>query len=251
MSDFKLCIKRRQAAPFYYTRFRRAIFTIEELSYLICENAHLIDDSIINKNLREFLMTTIGEDISEYSFIDTMIAILRSNNLYCIEEINVIINILKNYRRSDAITRAKMIGDKSLINKDYCIAIENYNAIINRSENDIIDNTILENAIFNKGVACALQLNFKSAYSMFDMLDYENDRTILIYRLVSLRYYNKSKFDIEIKFIEEAIKSEVNSIVDNTLDNEGTYTNQEDRCIFIMDEVIEGWKHEISENYRD
>lgn len=251
MSDFRLCVKRKNITPYYSKVIKREIFTIEELSYFIYENIHLIDESFIENSLIEFVYNTIGEDISRLNFTDAIGVILNSNNFYGKDDIEIVINILKNYKEGDVLTRAKMIGDKCLINKEYNLAIRHYTSILNRNSIRDIDKDFMKDVMYNKGIALARMLNFRDANKIFKRL-YEMDGSdeIKFNYYLTLKFYDSKLYDKYrkynsdevFKYIEDATK-EMGK--DNIVYNVGA------RYMLIIDDVIDEWKHQVCEDYCD
>lgn len=247
MNDFRLCIKRENIKPYYAHIIKKEIYTIEELSYFIYENIHLIDEDILDESFIKFVYETINEDISNLSFSDAIEVILRSNNLYSYDDIELIRNILTNYKEGDYLTRAKMIGDKCLINKEYFLALKHYNNILQRSEISNINQIFIDDVLFNKAITLARMLNFKDAYNIFEKIykRSSSDENKFYYFMCMKMYdeakYEKYKSDDE---MFEKIDEAVNGIGNNKI-----VYNVALRYSFMIDDVIEEWKHQVSEDY--
>ena len=247
MSDFRLCIPRRNIKPYYSSIIKREIFTIEELSYFIYENIHLIDDDFIDKNLIEFVYNSIDEDISGFGLNDSIEVILRSNNLYLEEDVELIINILKNYREGDYLTRAKMIGDKCLINKDYNLALKHYNNILQRAEISVVDESFIFDVKFNKGVVLARMLNFKDSYQLFkELYELSEDEEVKFYCMLSLRYYDINKYNDMKKYDGDKIFESIDDIACNAKMDKIIYDNGMKYTV-VIDDILDEWKHQVSE----
>lgn len=248
MSEFRLCIKRKNITPYYSKIIKREIFTIEELSYFIYENIHLINDEFVDNKLCEFVYNCIGEDIRNFSIADAIGVIFNSNNLYGIEDTKLIINIVNNYKDRDFLNRCKMIGDKCLINKDYNVALKHYNNILEKENIINIDEEVIKNVKFNKGVTLARMLNFKDAYIVFrDLYRKYNEPDMKYCYYTSLKFYDNDLYE---KLREEnddifsKIDEDTNDIViDNLIYNSGT------RYMLVMDDIIDEWKSQICEEY--
>lgn len=65
MGNLILCHDRHAAHPYEITRIHCRIFTIEELCYYLCNNLYLIDYTIMNGQLCDWL----DEDLDEVACI--------------------------------------------------------------------------------------------------------------------------------------------------------------------------------------
>lgn len=250
MSDFRLCIARRPVTPYYCLQIRKEIYTIEELSYFIFENIHLLDEKFLNRELIAFVKGTIDEDLTGFGFMDAILLILRSNNFYSDDDIRLIEDILRNYKEGDYAMRAKRIGDKCLINKDYNMAIRHYDNILARSAISGMPEEFVTEVYFNKGVAMARQLNFKEAYEIFDRLTWKlNDPLIHLYRMIALHFFDRKRFDTEMQFADEEIRVAAEELIRSVWAENIDYGSRNDRYMVIIDSVIEDWKRQIGEGY--
>ena len=55
MGSLILCHKKKASQPYKITRIHRKIYTIEELCYYLCNNLYLIDYTIMNEKICEWL----------------------------------------------------------------------------------------------------------------------------------------------------------------------------------------------------
>ena len=55
MGSLILCHKKRAKQPYMITRVHIRIYTIEELCYYICNNLYLIDYTLMNRQLCEWI----------------------------------------------------------------------------------------------------------------------------------------------------------------------------------------------------
>lgn len=122
---------------------------MKSLAFLFSKNIHLVDEKFVDNDLIEFVYECIGQDIGSMGLSEAVVLIsLESNNLYSKDEIDIVRYILSNYKDGDFIMRAKMIGDKCLINKEYNLAIKHYDNIILKTHFINIDEKIYENVLF-------------------------------------------------------------------------------------------------------
>ena len=130
MGSLILCHKHYARQPYEITRIRRKIYTIEELCYYLCNNIYLIDETIMNEQLFEWLegqlkLEKMAKNLRklmkrEASLEQLITAILSSSLIYTPEEMNQIQNSLKKLKKQHRLERLKYKGDDLL----ECGAIE-------------------------------------------------------------------------------------------------------------------------------
>ena len=59
MGSLILCHKKKASQPYKITRIHRKIYTIEELCYYLCNNLYLIDYTIMNEKICEWLYSEL------------------------------------------------------------------------------------------------------------------------------------------------------------------------------------------------
>ena len=105
MGSLILCHKKRAKQPYMITRVHIRIYTIEELCYYICNNLYLIDYTLMNRQLCEW----IREELHMWELADQLLGqmeknctaeqfvltILEKSNVYSPGEINKVQNMLK------------------------------------------------------------------------------------------------------------------------------------------------------------
>ena len=71
MGSLILCHKKKAKHPYEISRIHMRIYTIEELCYYFCNNLYLVDYTIINRQLCDWL----DEELELYSLADELRAI--------------------------------------------------------------------------------------------------------------------------------------------------------------------------------
>lgn len=61
MGSLILCYKKKAKQPYEITRIHRKIYTIEELCYYLCNNLYLIDYTIMNEQLCDWLEEELSD----------------------------------------------------------------------------------------------------------------------------------------------------------------------------------------------
>lgn len=105
MGSLILCHKKRAKQPYMITRVHIRIYTIEELCYYICNNLYLIDYTLMNRQLCEW----IREELHMWELADQLLGqmeknctaeqfvltILEKSNVYSLGEVNKVQNMLE------------------------------------------------------------------------------------------------------------------------------------------------------------
>ena len=67
MGSLILCHKKKASQPYKITRIHRKIYTIEELCYYLCNNLYLIDYTIMNEKICEWLYSELDMKAVSYT----------------------------------------------------------------------------------------------------------------------------------------------------------------------------------------
>ena len=108
MGSLILCHKKRAKQPYVITRVHIRIYTIEELCYYICNNLYLLDYTLMNqqlcewiaeelqmKRLAEELLDEMGKNCTVEQFV---LLILQGSHIYAHSEISKIEGLLRDCR---------------------------------------------------------------------------------------------------------------------------------------------------------
>ena len=108
MGNLILCHDRHAAHPYEITRIHCRIFTIEELCYYLCNNLYLIDYTIMNGQLCDWLdeeleMKALASELRDVlrlhgSVEKFVLTILKSSRLYREPEMIRIQNVLEHLK---------------------------------------------------------------------------------------------------------------------------------------------------------
>ena len=108
MGSLILCHDRHAAHPYEITRIHCRIFTIEELCYYLCNNLYLIDYTIMNAQLCEWLDEELGMDKLASDLRDVLrlhgsvekfvLTILKASKIYREPEMIRIQNVLEHLK---------------------------------------------------------------------------------------------------------------------------------------------------------
>ena len=108
MGNLILCHDRHAVHPYEITRIHCRIFTIEELCYYLCNNLYLIDYTIMNVQLCDWLEEELGMDRLASDLRDVLrlrgsvekfvLTILKASKIYREPEMIRIQNVLEHLK---------------------------------------------------------------------------------------------------------------------------------------------------------
>lgn len=141
MSDYILCQVKRASLPFYVENISKNIYSIEELCYYFYKNIYLIDESIINERLCNWLKDELGlSKLYEklYRILEKeegtsafILAIFREIHYLSHEEFKKLNETLEILEKQLPAVRIKKKGDYLVSNRMYVNAIRMYeNALV-------------------------------------------------------------------------------------------------------------------------
>ena len=111
MGNLILCHDRHAAHPYEITRIHSRIFTIEELCYYLCNNLYLIDYTIMNEQLCDWLDEELGMEELAGALKDVLrlrgsvekfvLTILKASRIYREPEMIRIQNVLEHLKKPE------------------------------------------------------------------------------------------------------------------------------------------------------
>ena len=178
MGSLILCHKKRAKQPYVISRVHMKIYTIEELCYYICNNLYLIDYTIINhqlcdwigrelemEKLSEHLKAELRKNCSMEQFIRT---ILRESTIYAQSDINRIQNILERLQNQKDVERAKHKADSLMQSREYESAVLVYQAIVGGERDDSVDKKFYGKVYASLGAAYGRLFLYEEASKMYE-----------------------------------------------------------------------------------
>lgn len=140
MGSLILCHKKRAKQPYTITRVHIRIYTIEELCYYICNNLYLLDYTLMNqqlcewiaeelqmKRLAEELLDEMGKNCTVEQFV---LLILQGSHIYAYSEISKIEGLLSRLQNQNSVEKAKYKADSLLESREYAAAILVYQSML-------------------------------------------------------------------------------------------------------------------------
>ena len=148
MGSLILCHKEKAKQPYEIQRVHIKIYTIEELCYYICNNLYLIDYTLMNRQICEWvrnelrmekladeMMDVLVQNGSEEQFV---LRILTASNIYSQGEINKVQVLMEQLAGQKDVEKAKFKADTLLEAGEYSAAVLIYQSIVSRKHDDSV-----------------------------------------------------------------------------------------------------------------
>ena len=208
MGSLILCHDKRADAPYEITRIHCKIYTIEELCYYLCNNLYLIDYTIMNEQLLNWLDEELGFTELASNLRDVIrmrgsvekfvLTILKSSKIYREPEMIRIQNVLERLKNQKDIERQKYKGDNLLESGEIEEAILVYQAILNQEKDESVDPKFYGKIYAGLGAAYGRLFLYQESAKMYDRA-YQicEDRTLLKpYLYASYKYMSLEEYHI-------------------------------------------------------
>lgn len=172
------CIGKVADTPYYLESACVNIFSMEELAYFLYENALIVDDSIMKKELCVFIDEELGlHDLSaqllslinnDGRLVEFVSDILNYMDYCTQQELETLVKYLSDNDSSGNLSRRKSRGDVLLNSRKYVGAIREYEMALSFAGQEETDRQELTALYNNLGVAYAKLFYFEKAAECFD-----------------------------------------------------------------------------------
>lgn len=208
MSSLILCNKKRAKQPYEVSRIHCRIYTLEELCYYLSNNLYLIDYTIVNErlcdwieaelgllSLAEQLRTMLQKHSSEERFV---MRILSSSSIYTAGELQQIQNILDRLKNQKEIERQKYKADNLLENREFEDAILVYQSILYGDRDDSVEDAFYGKIYACLGSAYGRQFLYREAMEMYEKAfqTYKEPSIVKAYIYCAYKAYTKEEYEL-------------------------------------------------------
>lgn len=149
MGSLVLCHKTKAKRPYEIARIHRKIYTIEELCYYLRNNFYLVDYTIMNVGLCEWLEQELGLfELGEALRVEIagtsqtegfVMTILRASGIYSSGELLYIEETFKNLKEQKDVERQKQKADNLFQSGEIEEAIRVYQRILREAWDDSVE----------------------------------------------------------------------------------------------------------------
>lgn len=165
MSGYILCQTKRAQNPYYIEAIGLNIYSIEELCYYFSTNLALLDGSILNRQLADWIgqelkLTSLSQRLKqlldrEFSAGEFIFPVIKEIHFLTQQELRRLEEELKKMEQEPAPLRAKQRGDALMAHKKYTKAIGAYADVLQKNKKGSLGQQLVGNIYNNMGCAYA------------------------------------------------------------------------------------------------
>ena len=251
MGSIILCHKKKAKRPYEITRIHRKIYTIEELCYFLCNHLYLVDYTIMNKQLCDWLeeeleLTELAANLRQHldqcgSMQQFVVTILAYSSIYTTAELNHVQSVLDKLKNQKPVEKQKYKADNLLASGALKPAILIYQSIIQGEIDETVDKKFYGRVYGCLGSAYGKMFLYEEAAKMYEAAFQicEEESMLKAYLYACYRYMSRSEYE------ELLRKSQIFMLIDREIQKE--IEAVEGQLKFSMTEdTLDKWK----ENYR-
>lgn len=249
MGSLILCHKKRAKHPYEIARIHMHIYTIEELCYYFCNNLYLVDYTIANRQLCDWLDEELELDelaaelrnlLEQNASIEQfLLTVLSHASIYSAAEITKIHNVLEHLKNQNEVEREKYKADNLLSSGEIASAILVYQAIVNKEWDDSIGREFYGRVYGCLGAAYGRMFLYEEAADMYEkgFEICQSPAMLKAYLYCCFRYLP------EAQYVKMLSKEPVYLSLDAELKEELKQA-EEQADLDIAEEAYEQWKRE-------
>ena len=254
MGNLVLCHDKHATHPYEISRIHCKIFTMEELCYYLCNNLYLIDFTIMNEQLCNWLdeelnMPVLAEQLRDVirlhgSVEKFVVTILKSSRIYREPEMIRIQNVLERLKNQKDIERQKYKGDNLLESGEIEEAILVYQGILNQEKDESVDAKFYGRIYAGLGAAYGKLFLYQESAKMYDRA-YQicEDKALLKpYLYASSKYMSLEEYHILLTKNEDFV--EINAQIHQEMDEIRRNVQTE-----YSDRQLEQWKRQYRRSH--
>ncbi len=178
MGSLILCHRKKAKHPYEIARIHVRIYTIEELCYYFCNNLYLIDYTIVNKQLCDWIeseleLYELARELrwqleQNKSMEQFVLTILSHASIYSAAEITKIQNVLEQLKNQNEVEREKYKADNLLNSGEYASAILVYLSIVNKEWDDSMGKDFYGKVYGSLGAAYGRMFLYEEAANAYE-----------------------------------------------------------------------------------
>ncbi len=248
MGSLILCHKKKAKHPYEIVRIHKHIYTIEELCYYFCNNLYLVDYTIVNRQLCDWLEDELElyeltnelrwqleQSASAEQFILT---VLSHASIYSAAEITKIHNVLHQLKNQNEVEREKYKADNLLKSGEVASAILVYQSIVNRDWDESIGGEFYGKIYGCLGAAYGRMLLYEEAANAYEKGFHicRDPQMLKAYLYCCFRYMPQEKY-VKMLSGESAYLS-----MDAQLKEELREAEEQKKDVHLAGNVFEQWR---------
>lgn len=178
MSSLILCHKKKAKLAYEIVRIHRRIYTIEELCYYLCNHLYLVDYTIMNEQLCDWLeeeleLPELAESLRRMleqnsTMEQFVVTILAYSSIYTTGELRQIQDVLEQLKNQKPLEKQKYKADNLLQSGSVKSAIMAYQDIIQSERDESLDSKFYGRVYGCLGAAYGRLFLYKEAADMYE-----------------------------------------------------------------------------------
>lgn len=177
MSGYRLCQTKTAKVPYYIENISTNIYSLEELCYYIHHNIYLLDETIINEglcnwlrdelDLKKLYYTLYRELENEGGLGEFILPLFKEISYLTHQEFKEINNVLARLEHEPEISRQKLKADYLVENGKYVNALKFYKAILKQAKDSKLGAQFLGEVYHNMGCTHMRMFQYEDAVECF------------------------------------------------------------------------------------
>lgn len=178
MSSLILCHKKKAKQPYEIARIHRRIYTIEELVFYLCNHIYLIDYTIMNEHLCDWLeeeleLNELADNLRSLleqngTMEQFVVTILAYSSIYTTGELKQIQDVLETLKNQKPVEKQKYKADNLLQSGSAKSAIMAYQEIIHDERDESVDSKFYGRVYGCLGAAYGRLFLYEEAAKMYE-----------------------------------------------------------------------------------
>ena len=249
MGSIILCHKKKAKHPYEISRIQCRIYTIEELCYYLCNHLYLIDYTIMNEKLCDWLeeelelgslAENLRKSLQQHGSIEQfVVTILAHSSIYTTAELNQIQGVLEKLRNQKPIEKQKYKADNLMESGAVNQAILIYQSILQGEADESVEKRFYGKVYACLGTAYGRMFLYEEAAKMYEAA-YQicEDQSMLQAYL-----YACSKYMPPQEYSEMLNRSQVYQTLDSEIKQQ--LSELEEKMRFsLQEDTLEQWKEQ-------
>lgn len=249
MGSIILCHKKKARQPYEISRIQRRIYTMEELCYYLCNHLYLIDYTIMNEKLCDWLeeeleLKELAENLRQslklhVSVEQFVVTILAHSSIYTTGELKQIQEVLEKLKNQKPIEKQKYKADNLLANGAVNQAILIYQSIIQGEVDDSVDKRFYGRVYGCLGAAFGRTFLYQEAARMYEAAFQicEEESMLKSYLYACYRYMTSEEYQTLLR------KSQVYQALNIEIQEELSEIEKK-TCFSMQEDTLEQWKEQ-------
>ena len=227
MCSLILCHEKKARQPYEITRIHKKIYTIEELCYYICNNPYLIDYTLVNKELcnwisEELAMEELAAELKSSlrrhgSMEQFVMMILKASVIYTGKELTRVEDVLQQLKNLKDVERQKYKADNLLESGEMETAILGYLSIIHGEHDETVDSGFYGRVYGCLGAAYGRLFLYEEAAKNYEAAFQICEEESMLYGYINCSRQYMTEEQYRVLLSKSEIYREINALIEEEI----------------------------------